>query len=529
MNRRITLALITLSLLIGFVLLSSGRGTNAKAARTAVPLLPATLTVTNTSDSGAGSLRQAIADAASGDTIDFSLSSCPCTITLVTPLLIDKDLTIQGPGAQQLTVSGNSLVRVFRIAAGNFNVTLSDLTIANGRNSGSSAEGGGIFNESTGTLNVTNCTVSGNSVVNNNTFGDAIGGGLANNGTGTVNVTNCTFSGNSAGGSADALGGGISNSTHSTSETAGTMNITNTTIAGNSATTSSATHGGVGGGVYNQTGTVNVTNSTIAGNSASGGSATFGGRGGGISNNIGLGTGPVNVKNTIIALNTASNSGPDVSGPFTSLGYNLIGDDTGSTGFGATGDQLNVSDPGLELNSGQPFLKDNGGPTKTIALLCGSPAIDAGSNALAVDPDNALTTDQRGTGFPRIVYGTVDIGAFEFVDTTLPTISNASASPASLWPPNHTMRDVTVNYDPSDICGTVTCELTVTSNEPINGLGDGDTAPDWEIVDGHHVRLRAERSGKGSGRMYTVTITCMDGLGNTKVKTVKVSVPKNQR
>ena len=91
------------------------------------------------------------------------------------------------------------------------------------------------------------------------------------------------------------------------------------------------------------------------------------------------------------------------------------------------------------------------------------------------------------------------------------------------------MRDVTVDYVASDSCGDVTCELTVTSNEPINGLGDGDTAPDWEIVDTHHVRLRAERSSKGSGRMYTITITCTDGFGNENVNTVIVSVPRDRR
>jgi len=77
----------------------------------------ATLTVTNTDDSGAGSLRQAILDAAAGDTVDFNLSGCPCTITLTSgELIIDKSLTIQGPGASQLTVSGGNGSRVFNAA-----------------------------------------------------------------------------------------------------------------------------------------------------------------------------------------------------------------------------------------------------------------------------------------------------------------------------------------------------------------------------------------------------------------------------
>jgi hypothetical protein len=66
----------------------------------------------------------------------------------------------------------------------------------------------------------------------------------------------------------------------------------------------------------------------------------------------------------------------------------------------------------------------------------------------------------------------------------------------------------------------------VSSNEPINGLGDGDVAPDWIVIDAHHVRLRAERSGKGNGRIYTITITCTDANGNSTSQNVTVSIPK---
>lgn len=105
-------------------------------------------------------------------------------------------------------------------------------------------------------------------------------------------------------------------------------------------------------------------------------------------------------------------------------------------------------------------------------------------------------------------------------------ISGLAADPAFLWPPNHTMRNVTVNYTPSDNCGgQVTCQVTqVTSNEPVNGTGDGDTAPDWTIVDGHHVQLRAERAGGGSGRVYTITVRCTDASGNPATSTTTVQV-----
>jgi hypothetical protein len=92
------------------------------------------------------------------------------------------------------------------------------------------------------------------------------------------------------------------------------------------------------------------------------------------------------------------------------------------------------------------------------------------------------------------------------------------------------MVDIFVNYMASDNCsgGPVTCTLSVTSNEPINGTGDGDTAPDWKIVDAHHVRLRSERTGKGNGRIYTITISCKNHSGHSSTKTIKVLVPKSQ-
>ncbi len=110
-------------------------------------------------------------------------------------------------------------------------------------------------------------------------------------------------------------------------------------------------------------------------------------------------------------------------------------------------------------------------------------------------------------------------------DTEAPVIHDLSASPNSLWPPNHKMKDVAVNYSTTDNCpGSISCSLSVTSNEAINGTGDGDTSPDWVVIDDHNVQLRAERAGGGDGRIYTITTTCHDQYGNISAKTTTVTV-----
>ncbi len=115
-------------------------------------------------------------------------------------------------------------------------------------------------------------------------------------------------------------------------------------------------------------------------------------------------------------------------------------------------------------------------------------------------------------------------------DTTPPVIKNISANPNVLWPSNHKMAQATVNVSASDNCGGNTlCKITsVSSNEPVNGLGDGDTSPDWEIIGDLTLNLRAERSGKGSGRIYTMTVMCSDAAGNNSTGNVSVNVPHDR-
>jgi len=120
----------------------------------------------------------------------------------------------------------------------------------------------------------------------------------------------------------------------------------------------------------------------------------------------------------------------------------------------------------------------------------------------------------------------------EIVADAPPVITNITANPRVLWPPNHKLRRIQLNVQASDDCGAVTSRVvSVTSNEPERGPGSGNHAPDWVIgQDGQSLALRAERSGKNkSGRVYTITIATTDTGGNTTNGTVTVTVPHDKR
>lgn len=171
------------------------------------------------------------------------------------------------------------------------------------------------------------------------------------------------------------------------------------------------------------------------------------------------------------------------------------------------------------------------------------PGTPAASDACSAVTVSGVRSDAQPLAAPypvgttTIVWTATDASGNSASDTQtitvaapVPVISGASATPPVLWPPNHSMQDVAVSYTVTGGCGGATCTITsVVSDEPIDGLGDGDMAPDWEIVDEHHVRLRAERAGGGDGRVYTITITCGDSGGNTATTTVTVTVPKSQK
>jgi hypothetical protein len=238
--------------------------------------------VTNTNDSGPGSLRQALAAANNGDTIDATGVS-GAIILASGDLLVDKSVTINGAGADVLAVDGNNVSRVFRIVFSGETVAISGFTIRNGH---AGTAGGGIDNENNATLNVTNCTISSNIA--------GLGAGTFNGG--MLTIASTTISGNMA-----SNGGGVYNSG------GGMLTITNSTVSGNSA--------GSGGGIFNIAAFA-ITNSTLSGNSA--------GLGGGIFN-----TETLEIGNTVLK---AGDSGANISnndGTVTSFGYNLSSDDGG--------------------------------------------------------------------------------------------------------------------------------------------------------------------------------------------------------
>ena len=371
------------------------------------------ITVTNTADSGPGTLRAELASAVDGEFIDATGASG--TITLATGQLnVSNSVTILGPGPGALTVSGNGTSPVFNITGAN--VAISGLTIANGQ----SAENGAGINAAGSpgsSLTVNNCVIT-----NNSTTLD--GGGIYSSLGVILTVTNCTISGNSA---PNSSGGGIFD------DQGGTLTVVDSTLANNSAA--------YGGAIYNHLSKLTINTSTVSSNSAAeciandgawtdvGTSLTINAStfnhnsttAADIFNDAYAGGGATLViGDTILNANPSATTIYNREGTVTSAGYNLSSDNGG--GFlTATGDQTNT-DPLLGP------LQDNGGPAWTQALLPGSPAIDAGKcNAIT---NLVCATDQRGLlrvvdlpDYPNVPGGDgSDIGAYEVqVDAAMVT------------------------------------------------------------------------------------------------------------
>ena len=426
--------------------------------------------VTTTADDGAGSLREALADVCTGDTITFDIAGDgPHTILLTTgELQVAKNVTVHNNSGESITVSGNNASRAFNINSGT-TAAIIGLTISGG----AATDGAGIIND--GTLTVANSTLTGNA--------------------------------------ASADGGAIATTATSTS-----LTLINTTISGNSAA-------GSGGGVIVLGGIATSVNSTITNNVADSDNNAAG-SGGGIRADAGTTT----LKNTIVAGNF-NEDGPtdaadDISGTVdVASSFNLIG--TGGAGGltnGVNNNQVGVADAGLGS------LANNGGTTQTHALLPTSVAVEAGSNAnlpadtFDLDGDvntaETLPVDQRGTGFPRVADSqdvdavqTVDIGAFE-LHPSVEDIADKSVAEDTL---------LSFSFNLGDGTGSLIASVTATSdnaalipNANISVTGTGSTRT-LDITP-------AANANSPSDGTATITVTVTATNGRTATDTFVVTV-----
>jgi hypothetical protein len=493
----------------------------------------ATLTVLNLADSGPGSLRQAIADATPGDTINFA-TNVTGTITLTAgELLVNKSLTIAGPGSGVLAVSGNNVSRVFHLTNTMATVAIHGLTIANGSavavDTNSTGGGAGINNRSA--LTVSGCVFTNNRVAAAVTNSYAAGGGILSRGPLTIQssrfisntvsgsgaaqtayggaisvvfsnftISQCVFLGNSTDSPQPGYpdgGGAIISSDSGTIQTStflgnrseryggailyfprfgsNLLAMHNCTFASNSAAD--------GGAINRFQGTCSLDSCTVFGNAA-----TI--RGGGLS------SGAIIVRNSIIAGNTAGSDagGHDVFGNVVSYGHNLVGKTNGTTGlFGLplSHDQVGSATSPLDPLLGP--LQDNGGPTLTMLPQSGSPAIDRGHG-------DGLTTDQRGCLRPVDKPGITNASAGDGSDIGAVEVQSAeppNAIPASLvswWRAENNLLDtVGTNHGAAD-------------SVILYGAGKvGQAFQQFPLVGGGFVRVPASASlNVGAGNSFSL-------------------------
>jgi hypothetical protein len=405
-----------------------------------------------------------------GGVVTFNCGG-PATITVTGTPTIQADTTVDGGGV--ITISGGNSVGI-AVVGHIGNLTVQNLTFADG-NGGPYSTGGALYNNG-GTLTVTNCTFSGN------------GNAIYNTNGGTLTITNSTFSGNT---STNYGPGAIYNDS--------TLSITNSTFSGNSV------------GTISNSGTLTVTNCTFSGNGGSNSVAS------GISNFATL-----TVTNTIIANST---TGANCSG--TSInsdgGHNI--DDRATCHFSTANGSLNNTNPLLDSGG----LASNGGPTQTIALEADGPAIDAGDEAVcAAAPVDNL--DQRGYGRPGVGETNCSIGAYEYngqpsseptataTETPVPT-SSPTSTPTAVPTPTVVSCVGDCNGD-----GQVTVDEILTmvnialGNTPIASCEAGDANHDGQItVDEILAAVNnalngcpsaAEQGCLGSGGAVTTVLCC---------------------
>jgi hypothetical protein len=370
--------------------------------------VPSTDMVTNLSGSSlvSGSLPFEVAHAAPGDTIQFAANLNGGTINLGNTLDINQNLTIDGAG-NGITVNGGGN-QVFRIEAGSV-VHINALTITGGV--------GGIFNQ--GSLTLSNSTVTGNSAVD--------GGGIRNASSGTMTMSGDTINNNQA-----QAGGSICND--------GMLTILNCTIAANAAT--------LGGGIFND-GVLLMGNSTVASNTA-----LANGDGGGIFT-FGAGS-QLALLNTIVFNPESGAATNEVLGMVALAQGDLFGSEVNIASGGDLGGNKFNFNPLLGP------LQNNGGPTATMALLSGSPAIGAGAGTSLISGLSVPAFDQRGDPRPA---NSIDIGAFQTLPRSPHLAGHAVGAPGSAGAalPGNPTATVTVSSGSGGATGQ---QPVATTNSP---------------------------------------------------------------
>lgn len=523
-----------------------GRGTALTLATLALSLTmasavqAATFTVTNTDDFGPGSLRQAVEDAntaAGADVINFQIATLPDAIILISgELLVTDSVDVQGPGAENLGVFGNTSSRIFHLENGSavIDVTISGLILA----TGSATQGAAIFDVGEN-LVVDSVVFASNSATSD-------GGGLWAGGSASLTIRNSRFSGNTA----DRDGGAIY-----VENLGGPVLVENTTLAGNLAgrngggalffspdapvTFDRSTVSGNftslgGGGIYLDgagVGPFIFRSSTLSGNSATDGAGAY----------FNMPVDPVRFEHSTVAGNTASGTGGGifVAAASVTLDQTVVGDNTAATDNDLANDPDGsfdvrfslIESPGAAVindNGGNILnqdpqlgpLQNNGGPTETQKQANTSPAVNAGDPAFAPPP----ATDQRG--FPRVADGRIDIGSVEitagvlqFSSATYMVNEDGGTVTITVTRTGGSDGAVSVNYQTSD--GTATQPADYLAAAGTLNWADGDTAPktfqvtivdDMLVESSETVNLTlSSPMGATLGSPSTAVLTIVDG------------------
>jgi len=368
---------------------------------TPICLQATTITVTNTNDSGPGSLRQALADANDGDTITFTVTG---TIGLTSgELLVDKSVTISGPGTADLAVDGNANSRVFHIGSGK-TVSISGLTITDG-NGASGNGGGGILNDHA-MLMIDNCAVGNSFALQYN-----YGGGIYNDGSAgsaTLTILNSVITSNHA----YSAGGGIYND--ASNGGSATLTITNSSVSDNGAAFISdfGLSGGEGGGIYNDGGTVMITNSSVNGNSAGLSDPPPASFGGGISNygtltitnstinsnQCGWGGGGISNSGALtVVTSTVSNNAAasEYDGKPYGVGGGISGGTLTFTNSTLSGNYANVRDGGISV--GGCVITNSTVSSNNGSIAVGGGGLQIGNTILNASTDSVNINNYGGT------------------------------------------------------------------------------------------------------------------------------------